>query len=380
MDKNAPRVPQVGSPARAQQSPFSLGRADFKVSKRWLEVTTSEGFAQWLAAQGASIALTTYQGGKLIMVGLNSAGRLSICERTFTRCMGLWSDSAAGQTLWVATLYQLWRLENSLLPGQKLKESDRLYVPREGITTGNLDVHDLAQDINGRLVFVNTLFSCLATVSSRLSFAPLWQPPFISSLRPDDRCHLNGLAMEDGRPAYVTSCSTSDTAEGWRQHRRDGGCLIDVRSNQILLTGLSMPHSPRVHEGRTYLHNSGSGYFGYADIAAGAFVPITFCPGYLRGMTFTGGCVVVGVSKPRDRGFAGLQLDDELRQRKLAPLCGLQVLRLCDGEVIHWLRIEGLVGELYEVVMLPTVRLPALLGFKTDEIHRTVTMDYPEAL
>jgi uncharacterized protein (TIGR03032 family) len=294
--------------------------------------------------------------------------------------MGLWADPTEGRTLWMSSLYQIWRLESALLPGQKYKGHDRLYVPREGITTGNLDVHDVAQEAGGRLVFVNTLFSCLATFSRRLSFTPIWRPPFISRLMPEDRCHLNGLGLEEGRAAYVTTCSSSDAAGGWRDRRGDGGSLIDMRSNQTLVDGLSMPHSPRVYDGRIYLHNSGTGQFGWVDRQAGKFMPICFCPGYLRGLAFLENCAVVGLSKPRDKAFTGLHLDSELAKRKVSPMCGLQVIDLASGDVIHWLKIEGLVSELYEVVVLPTVTRPDLLGFKTDEIQQIITSDEPEKL
>jgi uncharacterized protein (TIGR03032 family) len=380
MTDSAPVPPPGFRGSAASLSPFADEPEDFKSPERWLQVTTSRDFAAWLASHRASIALTTYQGGKLLMLGVNSEGRLVICERTFTRCMGLWADETEGRTLWVSTLYQIWRLENALLPGQKFKGNDRLYIPREGITTGNLDVHDVAQEAGGRLIFINTLFSCLATFSRSFSFAPLWQPPFISKLMPEDRCHLNGLGLEDGRAAYVTTCSSSDVAEGWRASRGNGGSLIDVRSNQTLLSGLSMPHSPRVHRGKIYLHNSGTGYFGSVDRAAQKFVPICFCPGYLRGLAFLGDFAIVGLSRPRDAGLTGLELDGELARRGSPAICGLQVIDLRSGEVAHSLKIEGLITELYEVVVLPTVTEPMLLGFKTNEIHGTITMDQPASL
>jgi uncharacterized protein (TIGR03032 family) len=372
-----------GQPARA--TPFFDGRenpkpAEPKATDQWLRITTSRDFPAWLAGQCASIAFTTYEAGKLIMIGTSAQGRLAISERTFTRCMGLWCDETDGRTLWVSSLYQIWRLENALLRGQNYKGHDRLYVPREGRTTGNLDVHDIAQDSSGRLVFINTLFSCLATFSQSFSFAPLWHPPFISKMAPEDRCHMNGLALENGQPAYVTACSTSDTADGWRSQRGDGGCLIDIRSNETLLSGLSMPHSPRVHNGEIYLHNSGAGCFGRVDKATRSFIRICSCPGYLRGLAFLGGYAIVGLSRPRDKGLKGLQLDDELANAGTTPLCGLQVIDLTSGQVIHWIKIGGVINELYEVAVLPTVRQPTLLGFKTDEIHQVITMDQPQLL
>ena len=192
------------------------------------------------------------------------------------------------------------RFENALEPGQIANGFDRLYVPKVGYVTGDLDIHDVAVEADGRAVFVNTLFGCLATISDRHSFVPLWKPPFLSKLAAEDRCHLNGLAMEAGRAAYVTSVSQSDVADGWRDRRRDGGCVIDVRTNQIIVSGLSMPHSPRVYRNQLWLLDSGTGHFGRVDRDTGKFEPLTFCPGYLRGLSFIGDYAVVGLSQCRE--------------------------------------------------------------------------------
>ena len=338
----------------------------------------SRQFPNWLAEQRISLAFTTYQAGKLFLIVLQADGRLSIFERTFERSMGL---CAAGDTLWMSSLYQLWRFDNALQPGQMHDGYDRLYVPQMAYTTGDLDVHDVAQDSLGRVVFVNTLFGCLATTSEAHSFAPLWQPPFITKLAAEDRCHLNGLAMEDGKPRYVTAVSQSDVADGWRDRRQDGGCVIDVASNEVIVTGLSMPHSPRLRNGKLWLLNSGTGYFGSVDLDAGKFEPLTFCPGYLRGMCFAGDFAIVGLSKPREnKTFTGLALDDNLAKADSEPRCGLMVIDLASGDIVHWLRIDGVVEELYDVVTLPGVVRPMALGFKTDEIRRTISVGDEDVL
>jgi uncharacterized protein (TIGR03032 family) len=123
--------------------------------------------------------------------------------------MGLWGDD---QTLYLSTLFQLWRFENSLDPGETYQGYDRLYVPQLGWTTGDLDIHDIAVDAQGCPVFVNTLFSCLATVSERHSFIPLWQPPFITKLAAEDRCHLNGGARS-GRATLRDGAEVQARAE-----------------------------------------------------------------------------------------------------------------------------------------------------------------------
>jgi uncharacterized protein (TIGR03032 family) len=338
----------------------------------WVEVTGSPRLSSWLAEQQVSLAFTTYETGKLFLLGRYPDGRLAVFERTFNRAMGLWAD---GQTLWLSTLYQLWRFENLLQPSELYHGYDRLYVPKVANTTGDLDIHDIAVDGTGRPVFVATGFGCIATLSERASFTPLWRPPFLSKLAAEDRCHLNGLALLDGRPRYATAVSTSDVVDGWRDRRHRGGVVLEVPEGRVLASELSMPHSPRLYRDRLWLHNSGTGYFGCIDPGGGRFEPLTFCPGYLRGLAFVGDYAVVGLSRPRhDKTFTGLDLDDELAKRSADARCGLMIIDLRNGDVAHWLRVEGWVRELYDVAVLPNVSRPMAFGFKTDEIQRTIAV------
>jgi uncharacterized protein (TIGR03032 family) len=343
-----------------------------------LEVLSSRHLPALLAELGVSLAFTTYQAGKLFLLGVGEGGRLSLFERTFARCMGLCVD---GDALWLATLFQLWRLDNALPAGHLHDGYDRMYVPRVAYTTGDLDVHDLAVDRAGRPVFVNTLFSCLATVAPRVSFAPLWRPPFISRLAAEDRCHLNGLALEDGAPAFVTAVARSDVADGWRDHRRSGGVVLDVRTDEVVTEGLSMPHSPRLHAGDLWLLEAGAGFLGRVDRATGKFERVCFCPGYARGLCFAGPYAIVGLSRPRgSRTFSGLELEQNLAARGAEPRCGLVVVDTRSGEIAHWLRLDGAVEELYDVAVLPAVRRPMALGLVTEEIQRTITIGEPAPL
>jgi uncharacterized protein (TIGR03032 family) len=337
-----------------------------------LEMMGSRQFNSWLQEQKISLIFTTYQAGKIFLIGLQPDGRLSIFERTFNRSMGLWASS---QTLWMSSLYQLWRLENALSDRQTHQGYDRLYVPQVGYTTGDLDIHDLAIDSEGKVIFVNTLFSCLATLSEQHSFIPLWKPPFISKLAAEDRCHLNGLAMVNGQPRYVSAIAQTDVADGWRDRRKDGGCIIDVQTNEIVANGLSMPHSPRVYRNRLWVLNSGTGYLGTIDLEKHKFEPLTFCPGYLRGLAFVKHYAVVGLSQPREnKTFSGLPLDDNLQAKNAEARCGLMVVDLNTGDIVHWLRITGIIQELYDVAILPGVTRPMALGFKSEEIRRHITI------
>ena len=385
---NSDRTPQ-STAASSSNFPQAAGTT----ATPTFEINASRQFTSWLASQNLSLVFTTYQAGKVFFIGLRQNGQLSVFERTFERCMGLYAHNSS---LYMSSLYQLWRLENALEPGQIADGYDAVYVPQVGYITGDLDIHDVVlveppqlrgnQQVepqvpslnNGRLggvVFVNTLFSCLATISETKSFVPLWKPPFISKLAAEDRCHLNGLAMRDGQPRYVTAVSQSDVADGWRDKRKDGGCVMDISTNQAIATGLSMPHSPRWYKDKLWLLNSGRGEFGYLDLERGVFEAVAFCPGYLRGLSFCGDFAVVGISKPRhNKTFSGLALDEQLQAKQAQARCGLLVIDLRSGDIVHSLRIEGVVEELYDVQVLPGVRRPMAIGLKTDEIRRVISI------
>jgi uncharacterized protein (TIGR03032 family) len=340
-----------------------------------LEINASRQFPNWLAEQNTSLAFSTYRAGKLFMLGLQPDGKLSIFERSLERCMGL---CFSGNSIWVSTLYQLWRFENVLEPGQDKDGFDRLYSPQGSYVTGDLDIHDIAVDNDGNVVFTNTLFGCLATTSMSHSFKEIWRPPFISKLAAEDRCHLNGLAMLDGKPKYMTAVSEADAVDGWRDHRIDGGVVLDIDANEVLARGLSMPHSPRMLNGELWVLNSGEGALGKVDLKTGKFEKVAFLPGYARGMTFVGDrFAVIGLSKPRNsKTFSGLPLDDNLATRKVSARCGLVIVDLHSGDITDWVRIESnIVDELYDVVALPGVRRPSLIGFQSDEIRRVLRVD-----
>lgn len=360
--------------------------SDTSRTEQGLVLTASRGLVGWMARERTSFAFTTYQAGKMFMVGLQPDGKLSVFERTFNRCMGMHADDSA-QTLWMTSLYQLWRFENYIPAGGSTPDGyDRLFVPTLGHTTGDIDIHDLHTRADGSPVFVATLFNCLGTVSTDRSFVPIWKPPFISKLVAEDRCHLNGMAVDPvtKEPAYVSIVSRSDVSDGWRDRRDGGGIIMDVRTNEIVCEGLSMPHSPRVHPSwpdRVWLLNAGTGFFGYVDTKAGdgVFHEVAFCPGFLRGLTFVGNKAIVGLSGNREnRTFSGLPLDENLKERDAEPRCAIHVIDLETGATDDWLRIEGVVKELYDVVALRNVVRPKLLGFKTDEIRRTLRVDDSE--
>jgi len=343
-----------------------------------VKYSMSPGFSSFLGSNGIGLGISSYQSGKFYLLGQNTDGGLLVDERFFRKAMGIAVPDK--DTILLATLFQIIRFKNVLGPDQQANNLyDACYVPRQLFVTGELDSHDIGLLKDGRIVFVNTQFNCLATPSSRHSFTPLWKPPFISKIVKEDRCHLNGLAMEDGVPRYVTAVSKSDTIDGWRDRRYDGGIIIDVATGEIVIGGLSMPHSPRMYHGKLYVLNSGTGDLCWvepAERAANAKLhTVAFCPGFVRGLGFHGKFAFVGLSKPRYERFEGLALDKRLADTDSEPWCGVQVIDLESGSVAHWFRIDGAIGELYDVAVVPGVLRPMSLGFASNEVLGLITHD-----
>ena len=354
----AHQVPQAAAPAQ-----------------RTVEYSLSGGLFARLTRLDVSLAFTSYQSGILYMLGRNPNGGAHLHQAAMPKPMGICYEGDGRLTL--ACGFQIMRLENVLQPNERVNDMfDACFVPRVVHVTGQLDAHDVGVDDDRRPIFVNTRFNCLATVSSRHSFDMVWKPAFVSALVDEDRCHLNGLAMEAGKPHYATAVSRSDTIDGWRDRRDVGGVVIDITTDEIVCEGLSMPHSPRLHEGELWVLNSGTGDLGIvarATGAAGRFEPRVFCPGFLRGLSFHGNYAVVGLSRPRYKRFEGLALEDRLRERDSEPWCGIQIIDLSSGACVDWLRIDGEVAELYDVEVLPGFACPMSVSPGSSDVANLIT-------
>jgi uncharacterized protein (TIGR03032 family) len=234
---------------------------------------------------------------------------------------------------------------------------DGCFVVRSRHATGDLQVHDLAWADDG-LWLVNTRFSCLATIDDEHSFVPRWRPPFVSALAAEDRCHLNGLAVVDGRPAYVTVLGMTDSPNGWREGKADGGAVLDVATGDPVVTGLSMPHSPRWHRDRLWVLESGRGRLHTVDLDRGELREVARVPGFARGLAFVDDYAIIGLSRVREHAFDGLPLT---RDGGAALRCGVWVVDTTTGETVAQLAFEGLVQELFEVTLLEGLRYPEIV-------------------
>ena len=330
----------------------------------------SRGFADWLHRNRTALVCSTYQTGHLIFIGARSSGQLAMTTAAFSRPMGL---VAFSQRIYLAAQHEIWRLENVLRPGEVANDTfDRLFVPRNAQLTGDLDTHEIAVEPSGRIVFANTKHSCLATLSTIQSFKPIWKPKFISKLAAEDRCHLNGIAMEQGQARYVTACSQTDVVDGWRDRRHDGGVLIDITNDQVIADGLSMPHSPRVQGEHIYLLESGRGFLTRVERATGRREDVAFCPGFARGLVLHGDYAILTLSLPRAGSFTGLALEASLQERGATARCGVQIIDTRNGDVVEWTRFGGDVTELFDVAAIDGARCPRGLGPTDGDLSETI--------
>ncbi len=344
-----------------------------------VEYSMSGGIISRLIEMKSALVFTSYQSGFLYMLGGSPNGSAQLHQSGMPKPMGLCADGP-GRLVMTADA-EVMRLENILDAGQQINQTyDGCFVPRTAHFTGRLDAHDVGVDEGGDIIFVNTRYNCLAKVSQRHSFLPIWKPDFVSDIVDEDRCHLNGLAMRDGKPAFVTAVSKSDTVDGWRDRRSEGGVVIDVEKNEVICEGLSMPHSPRWHDGKLWVLNSGTGELGYVKMPEGkaklgSFVRVAFCPGFLRGLTFRGDLAFVGLSRPRYKRFEGLSLDQKLKEVDSEPWCGVQVIDTKKGNCVDWFRIDGDIGELYDVEVVEGFYCPMTVSPSSPDAATLITIE-----
>jgi uncharacterized protein (TIGR03032 family) len=313
-------------------------------------------FRALLQAARASLLVTTYQAGRVVMVR-DAGDSLNSHFRALPTPMGV---AYNGRDLAIGTRSEIMVFQNQPALTARLDppgQHDGCFVVRNRHSTGDIRVHDLAWGADGLWV-VNTRFSCLATLDTQHSFVPRWRPPFVSALAAEDRCHLNGLAVVEGQPKYVTVLGMTDDAGGWRERKADGGAVLDVPSGEVVTAGLSMPHSPRWHRGRLWVLESGRGMLTVVDPATGAREDVAEVPGFARGLTFADRYALIGLSRVREHTFDGLPLT---RDRTEPLQCGVWIVDIEAGEVVGNLAFTGAVQEIFEVALLPGLRYPELV-------------------
>ncbi len=336
--------------------------------------TYTPNVAELLMQLNCSLAITTYQAGKLIFLSPDGANAMRQLPRDFEKPMGM---SVSQNTMALATKDEVVVFANApkLAAGYPVKPNfyDAFYVPRGSYYTGNIDIHDMDWDKEGRLWAVNTLFSCLVTIDIAYSFEPRWMPPFIKSLESSDLCHLNGMAMVDGIPKYVSMFGQTSTAKGWRNGVETNGLIMDVSNNEVIVHSLPMPHSPRWFNNKLYCLLSATGQLIQIDINSCKYEIVAQLKGFVRGMAKRGDYLFIGLSKLRQNAstFRNLAIS------KNAIYCGVEIIHLPTGANVGNIRYQQSVDEIYDVQVIPGVLRPGILNHTT-ATHR-LALHTPDA-
>ncbi len=322
---------------------------------RDIHCTHSDNLPELLTGLRLSILISTYQTGHLVVVA-SRLGRLVVSFHQFDRAMGI---AVKPGTIAICTRKEVWFARGAPDIAAKVEPCghyDASFLARTSHFTDDIQAHESAW-VGREFWVVNTLFSCLAALHPVYSFGPRWRPPFVTALRPEDRCHLNGMAMADGQPRYVTALAATDSPQGWRAVKATGGCLIEVPSGRIVVRGLALPHSPRVHGDQIFLLQSGNGALAVVDPSSGQVNTVAELPGVVRGLALHGGFAFVGLSRARPtlEGVPIVARRDELQ-------CGLWVVDLTTGAVAAHLAFNTGVEEVFDVQVLPEIISPHISG------------------
>ena len=315
----------------------------------------TSSFPAAITGTGGSLLVSTYQTNRLVCVRAQGS-ELNTHFREFEKPMGI---AVAPGRIALGTRREVWDFRDVPAVTARLEPAgahDACYIPRNRHVTGEIAIHDIGFAAS-ELWLVNTAFSCLATLDDDHSFVPRWRPSFITALAPEDRCHLNGMAVRAGQVTHVTAFSTTDEPAGWRENKASSGVLIDVASSEVAIAGLSMPHSPRWHRDRLWLLESGRGTLAAVDLQAGKVETVCELPGFTRGLAMVGRTAFVGLSQIRETAvFGELPLTERLSERQ----AGVWTVDLPTGQITGFLRFEDLVQEIFDVALLPAARFPEI--------------------
>jgi len=329
--------------------------------------THTNSVAKLFELTKTSMVISTYKSGHLILLR-REGDKVNTTFQSYPRPMGV---AVAGSRLAVGTADAILSYSNQ--PGLRARlnpedKPDAIYAPRAITYTGDVSMHEMAYDANGDLWFVNTKFSCLSKQNIDYSFTCEWKPEWITRLAAEDRCHLNGMAMVDGKVRYVTALAKTDSPAGWRDHKGTSGVLIDITDNRTVAEGLSMPHSPRWYQGKLYILESGKGTLATVDVNTGAVETIAELPGFTRGLTFVGPYAIVGLSQVRETIFKELPLTEKAEERN----CGVWIVDLRDKSIAGFVKFHGAVQEIFDVQVLPGFQWPMIMDRSEETMNSFV--------
>jgi len=331
--------------------------------------TSSPEFPEILGQLNASLVISTYQAGKLMFIS-SDGENLTLLPRNMDQPMGL---ALNGNKLAVASMNDTYILTHDPRLGSSYPRQsntyDTMFMPRQKFYSGAVQMHDIGWQ-GDTLIGVNTAFSCLCRVDGLHSFEPVWKPNFITELQPDDRCHLNGMAMVNGKPKYVTAFGATNNSKDWREKKYEAGVIIDVHSGEIVAQDLPMPHSPRVFDGELYVLLSATGELARIDINTGKYDVVKKFNGYVRGMDKIGDYLFVCMSKIRKSHTFN---DSEYAKRQDYQ-AGFEMIHLPTAASISSVKFMRSCDEIYDICILPGLKRPGMVGVMDDNYRMGITM------
>lgn len=335
-------------------------------------ITSTPGFAEVLYKNRATLLLSTYQAGRVFVLSSTNGEQLDVQPVRFRKPMGI---ALHGTRMAVATLNRIEIYAGNETVGKNspmsFQKFDRFYVPRMGYVSGHLDLHDI--HLHDKGVFaINTQFNCIASFSIEHHFTPRWVPPFIDAMVPEDRCHLNGMAVKDHFPSYVTALGQGNEKGSWRDGITTDGILIDVAQNKILFSDLAMPHSPRFINDELYLIESAKGDLIKINPEKQTKSVVGRTAAFSRGLAHFNGIAAIGRSKARETSKTFKKLPEDVRKKP----AGIDLMELSSGQLLGRMHFGAVVDEIYDVQVItgPSVGMYGMAG--TDYYEPITTPDF----
>ena len=308
-----------------------------------------------------TIAISTYQAGKLIFLSPKDDNSLIQLPRTFEKPMGI-AENVAKDKIALAAKDEIIVFSNSKDLAHHYPKSpgryDALYMPRVTYHTGPLDIHDLSFGKEDQLYAVNTLFSSIIKIDDDYNFTPFWTPPFIDKLVSEDRCHLNGMAMKDGLPKYASAFNQGNSFQSWREKVTETGVLFDIDSNEVIVNNLAMPHSPRIFGGDLYVLLSATGELIKVDVNTGKYDVVVKIDGFVRGMSLHKDYLFIGLSKLRKNSSTF----GKLKFAEKANHSGIVIVHLPTGSIAGKITYHTSLDEIYDVHILADKIRPNIMN------------------
>lgn len=337
-----------------------------------VEYRATDGFSEALHQIGVTLHFSSQERGLVGSVWAESEDTLGVLFSHLPNPTGI---ATSQRKLAIATTRDVTvfsPVQNVTLKGRDTP-FDMVFVPVHSFVTGKIDAHDVAWANEEELLVVNAAFSNVSAMDRSFNFRPVWQPPFVEETTRLDMCHLNGFALKDGSIAFATALGETHSRDDWRKTVADGGILMDASINQVVLRGLSMPYSPRLHGDSVLFLNSGRRelcrYHGGADYE----VVTPNLPGFARGMTVVGNHAFIGLSKAREvDAFGGSTTSPESEFHS-----GICLVDLNNGNIVSFFELVSGINDVSDVVPIP-VRKAAILGTRMEQESAGAVWTTPE--